>query len=97
MSSKENPWLSPERASSLIPPQATAGSFFLRHPPDPHSAFNFQFPSFASTVASSSLTKKQISLRKETAPLVTGSGDNSIPSLSTTTKSTTQTPETTGS
>ncbi|KAF3505908.1 hypothetical protein F2Q69_00005900 [Brassica cretica] len=97
MSSKENPWLFPERASSLIPPQATAGSFFLRHPPDPHSTFNFQFPSFASTVASSSLTKKQISLRKEIAPLVTGSGDNSIPSLSTTTKSTTQTPETTGS
>lgn len=35
MRENENSWLSSDQASGLIPSQATAGSFLLRHPPDP--------------------------------------------------------------
>ncbi|CAH8386336.1 unnamed protein product [Eruca vesicaria subsp. sativa] len=82
MSSAENPWLSSERATALIPSQATADSFLLRYPPDPPDpiappippSFDSHFPTLAATTSSPPLTKKQISLLKETAPLAIRSG-----------------------
>ncbi|KAH0930835.1 hypothetical protein HID58_016562 [Brassica napus] len=91
MREKENPWSSSELASGLIPPPATPGSFTNRLPPDPPDplspffpAFDSQFPSLQTTIASPPLSKKQIALLKGTASVGFGNGKPSATASPTT-------------
>ncbi|KAL0803004.1 hypothetical protein Bca101_058180 [Brassica carinata] len=78
MSEKANPWFPPVPASVLLPPGTAGSSAPSPDPPDPLSpashAFDSHFPSLQTTIASSPLSKKQISLLKGIAPSGSGIG-----------------------